>query len=153
MHKDEYFMQKALLEAAKAVNTDEVPVGAVIVKGDHIIARAFNYREKTNDPTAHAEILAIRKACKKLGSWRLDGCRIYVTLEPCSMCAGTILWTRMSAIVFGAKDKKGGACGSSYNLFEQKGLNHVLSIRSGVLEQECQNAIKNYFKAKRTVKK
>jgi tRNA(adenine34) deaminase len=149
MHNDEYFMKKALIEAAKAVDTDEVPVGAVIVKGDRIVAKAFNYREKTNDPTAHAEIRAIRKACKKIGSWRLDGCRIYVTIEPCSMCSGAILWTRMHAIIYGAKDTKGGACGSSYNLFEQKGINHIVAIRSGVLEEDCKAIIREYFKRKR----
>ena len=149
MHNDEYFMKKALSEAAKAVDTDEVPVGAVIVKGDRIIARSFNFREKTNDPTAHAEIRAIRKACKKFASWRLDGCRIYVTIEPCSMCSGTILWTRMDSIIYGAKDTKGGACGSSYNLFEQKGMNHLVSIRSGVLEEDCKAIIRQYFKRKR----
>jgi len=149
MHNDEYFMKKALIEAAKAVDTDEVPVGAVIVKGDRIIARSFNYREKTNDPTAHAEIRAIRKACKKVASWRLDGCRIYVTIEPCSMCSGAILWTRMDAVIYGAKDAKGGACGSSYNLFEQKGINRLVSIRSGVLEDDCKDIIRKYFKQKR----
>ena len=148
MHNDEYFMKRALAEAVKAADCDEVPVGAVVVKGDHIIGRGHNLREKTNDPTAHAEIIAIKKACKKLGSWRLDGCRIYVTVEPCSMCAGTILWTRMTGIIFGAKDPKGGACGTSYNLFEQKGINHRLTVRGGVLEEQAQQTMKQYFKSK-----
>ncbi len=113
-------MLLALKEAMKAQAIDEVPIGAIIVKNDKVISRGHNQREKRNDPTAHAEIIAIRKACKKLGVWRLDGCQLYVTIEPCSMCAGTLLWTRIDRIVFGAKDPKGGALGSSYHLFEQK---------------------------------
>lgn len=149
MHTDEFFMKKALNEARKAADDDEVPVGAVIVQGDRIIGRGHNLRELKKDPTAHAEIIAIRKACKKLDSWRLDQCRIYVTVEPCSMCAGTILWTRMAAIIFGTSDPKGGACGSSFNLFEQKGLNHRLIVRGGVLKEEAQNVVKDYFRQKR----
>lgn len=149
MKNDEYYMSIALKEAKKAVTIDEVPVGAVVVKDGKIIAKAHNQREKRNDPTGHAEILAIRAACRKLNSWRLGGCTIYVTIEPCSMCAGTILWTRIARIVYGAKDPKGGALGSSYNLFEQKGLNHQLEIKGGILEQECALIITEYFKKKR----
>ena len=151
MHTDEYFMKQAIKEALKASDFDEVPVGAIVVKGDQIIGRGHNLRETKKDPTAHAEIIAIRKACKKMNSWRLEGCRIYVTTEPCSMCAGTILWTRMTAIIFGAPDPKGGACGSSYNLFEQKNLNHHLIIREGVLKEEAQKILKQYFKSKRSI--
>ena len=150
MKKDDtYFMNIALKEAYKALLLDEVPVGALIVKNDAIIAKAYNKREKLNDPTAHAEILAIRKACKKLGVWRLDGCRMYVTIEPCSMCAGTLLWTRIDAIVYGAKDIKGGALGSSYNLFEQKNLNHKPIIIGGILASECGQIVSDFFRSKR----
>jgi tRNA(adenine34) deaminase len=150
MKKDDiYFMNRALKEAYKALLLDEVPIGAIIVKDDKIIARAYNKREKLNDPTAHAEILAIRKACKKLGVWRLDGCRMYVTIEPCSMCAGTLLWTRIDAIIYGAKDIKGGALGSSYNLFEQKSLNHKPTIIGGVLASECGQIVSDFFRSKR----
>ena len=121
----------------------------LIVKDGKIIARAHNQREKRNDPTGHAEILAIRAACRKVDSWRLVGCTIYVTIEPCSMCAGTILWARIAKIVYGANDPKGGALGSSYNLFEQKGLNHQLEIKGGVLQDECASIISEYFKKKR----
>jgi tRNA(adenine34) deaminase len=146
---DIYFMNIALKEAYKALLLDEVPVGAVIVKNDKIISKAYNKREKLNDPTAHAEVLAIRKACKKLGVWRLDGCRMYVTIEPCSMCAGTLLWTRIDAIVYGAKDIKGGALGSSYNLFEQKNLNHKPTIIGGLLASECGQIVSDFFRSKR----
>ena len=142
-------MNIALLEAQKAALIDEVPIGAVIVKDGKVIAKSYNQREKRNDPTAHAEVLAIRSACRKLKSWRLVGCTIYVTIEPCSMCAGTILWTRMDRIVYGSKDPKGGALGSSYNLFEQKNLNHQVEVKSGIKEKECATIIKDYFKKKR----
>ena len=146
---DEKFMAEALKEAEKSANFDEVPVGAVIVKDGKIIARGHNLREKSNDPTAHAEIMAIRKACKKLKSWRLEGCTIYVTIEPCSMCAGTILWTRMQRIVYGANDPKGGALGSSYNLFEVKSINHKVEITRGVLENRCATLMTSFFRSKR----
>ena len=146
---DEKFMAEALKEAEKSANFDEVPVGAVIVKDGKIIARGHNLRERSNDPTAHAEIMAIRKACKKLKSWRLEGCTIYVTIEPCSMCAGTILWTRMQRIVYGANDPKGGALGSSYNLFEVKNINHKVEITRGVLENRCATLMTSFFRNKR----
>ena len=146
---DEKFMAEALKEAEKSANFDEVPVGAVIVKDGKIIARGHNLRERSNDPTAHAEIMAIRKACKKLKSWRLEGCTIYVTIEPCSMCAGTILWTRMQRVVYGANDPKGGALGSSYNLFEVKNINHKVEITRGVLENRCAGLMTSFFRNKR----
>ena len=146
---DEKFMAEALKEAEKSANFDEVPVGAVIVKDDKIIARGHNLRESKNDPTAHAEIVAIRKACKKLKSWRLEGCTIYVTIEPCSMCAGTLLWTRIKRIVYGAKDIKGGALGSSYNLFEVKNINHHPEIEGGILEEKCSTLMTSFFRNKR----
>lgn len=146
---DEKFMAEALKEAEKSANFDEVPVGAVIVKDGKIIARGHNLRERSNDPTAHAEIMAIRKTCKKLKSWRLEGCTIYVTIEPCSMCAGTILWTRMQRVVYGANDPKGGALGSSYNLFEVKNINHKVEITRGVLENRCAGLMTSFFRNKR----
>ena len=146
---DEKFMAEALKEAEKSANFDEVPVGAVIVKDGKIIARGHNLRERSNDPTAHAEIMAIRKACKKLKSWRLEGCTIYVTIEPCSMCAGTILWTRIQRVVYGANDPKGGALGSSYNLFEVKNINHKVEITRGVLENRCAGLMTSFFRNKR----
>ena len=149
MNNDEKYMKLALLEAKKAYEKDEVPVGAVIVKNDKIIARGHNLREKNNDPTSHAEIVAIRKACKKLNSWRLEDCTIYVTIEPCSMCAGTLLWTRIKKIVYGAKDLKGGALGSSYNLFDVKNINHHPEVVGGVLEEKCSVIISNFFRNKR----
>ncbi len=149
MNLDEKYMRIALKEAQKAIIFDEVPVGAIIVKDDKIIARAFNKRETTNDPTSHAEVNAIRKACKKLNSWRLEGATIYVTVEPCSMCAGTLLQCRIGRIVYGAKDPKGGAIESSLKLFEAKNINHHPQILGGVLEQECSSIISNYFKSKR----
>ncbi len=146
------YMKIALKEAEKAAILDEVPVGAVIVRNDKILAKAHNLREKSNDPTSHAEINAIRKACKKLKSWRLEGATIYVTVEPCAMCAGTILWSRIAKVVYGAKDLKGGALGTTFNLYEIKNLNHYPEIVSGVMEKECGNIISNYFKAKRNNK-
>ena len=146
---DEKFMSLALKEAEKSANFDEVPVGAVIVQDGKVIARGHNLREKTNDPTAHAEIVAIRKACKKLGSWRLENCTMYVTIEPCSMCAGTLLWTRIKKIVYGAKDPKGGALVSSFKLFDSKTINHHPEIVGGVLEEKCSIIMSSFFKSKR----
>lgn len=149
MKDDIHYMNLALKEAEKSILRDEVPVGAVIVKDGKVIAKGHNKREKTKDPTDHAEIVAIRKACRKIKSWRLIGCTIYVTIEPCSMCAGTILWARMAKVVYGAKDPKGGALGSSYDLFSQKGINHQLEVKNAVLEEECASLIKRYFQKKR----
>ena len=146
---DEKYMGIALKLAHKAALEDEVPVGAILVEDGKIIARGYNKREQKNDPTMHAEIVAIRKACQKKESWRLEKCTLYVTVEPCSMCAGTILWSRIKRVVYGTKDPKGGALGSSYNLFDQPNLNHHPEIVGGVLEEECANEIKSFFKGKR----
>lgn len=146
---DEKFMLEAIKEAEKSALLYEVPVGAIIVKDDKIVARGHNLREKTADPTSHAEIVAIRKACKKAKSWRLEDCTIYVTIEPCSMCAGTLLWTRIKRIVYGAKDLKGGAIESSLALFEAKNINHHPEITGGVLEERCSAIMSNFFKKKR----
>lgn len=152
MDKDIYFMKKAILEAKKAEKIDEVPIGAVIVQNDKIIARAHNLKEIKKQAINHAEILCIQKASKKLDRWRLSDCTIYVTLEPCSMCAGALLQSRIQRIVFGAYDLKGGALGSSFNLFEQKNLNHHPEIVSGVLLEENSSMLSNYFKGKRSNK-
>lgn len=147
--EDLKYMALALKEAQIAYKNDEVPVGAVIVKDGKVLAKAYNKREKSLDPTSHAEINAIRKACKKVGSWRLVDATIYVTVEPCSMCAGAILWARIGRVVYGAKDLKGGALGTTFNLYEVKGLNHYPQITGGVTEEECSILIKDFFKKKR----
>ena len=149
MTLDEKYMRLALKEASKAASFDEVPVGAVIVFNNKVIAKAYNKREHSNDPTSHAEINAIRKACKKLNSWRLEDATMYVTIEPCSMCAGTLLQCRIGRIVYGAKDPKGGAIESSLHLFEAKNINHHPEIIGGVLQEECSAVISTYFKSKR----
>ena len=144
-----YFMNEALKEAKKAYAKGEVPVGCVIVSDGKILARGHNQREKKNDPTSHAEIEAIRKACKKRKSWRLEDCDLYVTVEPCSMCAGAILWTRMKKVFYGTCDPKGGALGSSYHLYEQKNLNHHPETEGGILQEECKHLMKSFFKERR----
>lgn len=149
MNLDERFMNEALKEAEKAYIKDEVPVGAVIVLNGKVVSRGHNLRETSNDPTMHAEIVAIRKACKKFKSWRLEDAILYVTIEPCTMCAGTILWSRIKKVVYGAKDLKGGSLGTCFNLYEQPGLNHYPEVFGGVLEKECSQLIKKFFKKKR----
>lgn len=147
---DEYitYMRLAMLQAEKAMKKDEVPVGAVIVHKGKVIASAGNAREGKNDPLAHAEILAIKKASKKLGGWRLPECSIYVTLEPCPMCAGAIINSRIDNVIFGAYDTKAGAFGSLYNMAEGK-LNHTPNVTGGVLRDECASILSGYFKQKR----
>ena len=145
-------MKEALKEAKKAELIDEVPIGCVIVKDDKIIARGHNQRETNQSPIGHAEIIAINKASKKLKSWRLEGCDIYVTLEPCIMCSGAIIQSRISKVYYGASDPKGGALGSSINVLEAKNINHHPEVISGVMQEECSKIITNYFKAKRQSK-
>lgn len=149
MDNNEYFMSKAILEAKKAFKKDEAPIGAVIVKDGVIISKAHNLRETKNNALYHAEILAIDKACKKLGSWRLVDCDLYVTLEPCLMCAGAIMQARVKNVFFGASDPKGGAFGSSINLNEIKTINHHPNITCGILKDECSQLLKDFFKKKR----
>lgn len=149
---DEKFMRVAIKQAQKAELKDEVPIGAVVVKDGKIIARAHNQMENTQLATAHAEILAINKACKKLKSWRLDGCEIYVTVEPCSMCAGAIANARIKRACFGAYEKKSGCALSKYPVLSDNGLNHTVEFTGGILEQDCAFLLKNYFKKKRTQK-
>ena len=149
MEKEIRFMKEAIKEAKKAELIDEVPIGCVIVKDDKVIARGHNVRESKKTPLGHAEIIAIDKASKKLGAWRLQDCDIYITLEPCIMCAGAIIQSRIRHIYYGAKDFKGGALGSSINVLDAKDINHHPEVTSSVLEEECSNIISEYFKRKR----
>jgi len=140
----------ALAEAEKGFKKDEVPVGAVVVVGNKVVARAHNLRESLIDPTAHAEILVIKKAAKKLGGWRLDKATLYTTLEPCPMCAGAIVHARVGELVYGADDPKAGACGSIMNVVSSKHLNHKVMVKSGVLQKECSEILKKFFRKLRT---
>ena len=142
-------MKEALKEAKKAELLDEVPIGCVIVKDDKVIARGHNIKESKKNPIGHAEIIAISKASKKLNSWRLENCDIYVTLEPCIMCSGAIIQSRIKHIYFGAFDPKGGALGSSIDVLKANNINHHPEVTSGVLQEECSSIISNYFKSKR----
>ena len=148
----EKFMKEALKEAKKAYDKLEVPVGAVIVKNGKIIARAHNLKETKYDTTNHAEIIAIQKASKKLKSWRLLDCEMYVTLEPCSMCAGAIINSRIKKVYIGANDEKTGAVGSVLNLFEDYTFNHKVEFEKGLLKVECENILKDFFKSLRKIK-
>lgn len=147
---DEFFMKKALVLAKKAAQIDEVPVGALIVDSSNkAISSAYNLREKINSTLAHAELLAIHRACKKLNSWRLIDCTLYVTLEPCFMCAGALVQSRIARVVFGAPDPKGGALVSLDNLGNKNSLNHHFKVTDSVLKDDCSKILKDFFKAKR----
>lgn len=146
------FMRLAIKEAVKAKEKDEVPIGAVLVLDGKVIARGHNLMEKTQLATAHAEINVINKACKKLKSWRLDGAELYVTIEPCSMCAGAIANARIKKVYFGAFERKSGCAYSKFPILSESGLNHTVEFEGGILENECAEIIKNYFKAKRKEK-
>ncbi|MGI1689851.1 nucleoside deaminase [Thermoanaerobacter uzonensis] len=139
------FMEAALLEAKKSYLLGEVPVGAVIVKDGQIIGRGFNQKESSNDATAHAEILAIKEACKTLGSWRLDDCSIYVTLEPCSMCAGAILEARIKRVYIGAESDKSGAAGTAVDILNNSYLGSKTEVYFGIMEEECKTLLKDFF--------
>lgn len=145
----EKFMKIAIEEARKALLLDEVPVGAIIVKNGIVIAKGHNLRETLRDATAHAEIIAIGNACTRLNGWRLFGCDIYVTLEPCPMCAGALVNARIDRVIFGAKDFKRGACGSLYNIANDNRLNHRLEIVEGVCAEESKMLLKKFFNKKR----
>lgn len=153
MEEKNKFMKQALKEAKKAYEKLEVPVGAVIVKDGKIIAKAHNLKETKTDTTKHAEILAIQEASKKLESWRLLDCEMYITLEPCSMCAGAIINSRIKKIYIGALDEKTGAAGSVLNLFEDYKFNHKVEVEKGVMQKECENILKDFFKMLRKYKK
>ena len=145
----ERFMKAAIKEALKAEMLDEVPIGCVVVKDNKIIARGYNVRETKQESTGHAEIKTLQKACKKLNSWRLEDCDLYVTVEPCIMCGGAIIQSRIRNVCFGAYDPKGGAFGSSINIFDAKNINHHPNVEGGILEKECAELIKEFFKRKR----
>ncbi len=149
----EKFMKEALKEAQKAYDKEEVPVGAVIVKDGKIIARAHNQKEIKKDTTCHAEILAIQKASKKIGAWRLSECEMYVTLEPCPMCTGALIQSRIKKVYIGAMDYKTGACGSVLNLLDDYKFNHKVEIEKDVLKEDCEAIIKSFFKMLRNKNK
>lgn len=151
--KNEEYMKVALKEAQKAYNELEVPVGAIIVKDGNIIARAYNEKEKKKDTTKHAEILAIQKASRKLDTWRLYDCDMYVTLEPCSMCAGALIQSRIRKVYIGAMDEKTGSCGSVLNLLKDYKFNHNVEIEYGICKEECEKILKDFFKDIRKQKK
>jgi tRNA(adenine34) deaminase len=153
LHSDDYFMGEALRQAAKAYEKDEVPVGAVIVRAGRIIARAFNQVEELQDATAHAEMLALTQAENAVGGWRLTDCTLYVTKEPCPMCAGAAIHTRLARVVFGAGDAKGGAAGGALNLLQFPTLNHRCEITAGVRLEECRALLQSFFAAQRAAKK
>jgi tRNA(adenine34) deaminase len=142
-------MARALEEARAALEHDDVPIGCVVARGDEIIARAHNARERDQDPTAHAEVLALRAAAAAIGSWRLDACTVYVTLEPCVMCAGAIVLARAERLVYGAADPKAGAVRSLYNVADDARLNHRVEVTAGLLEEESAGLLRTYFSAKR----
>lgn len=150
---EEKFMKEALKEAKKAYDKLEVPVGVVIVKEGKIIARAHNVKEEKKDTTKHAEIIAIQKASKKLNNWRLTDCEMYVTLEPCSMCAGALIQSRIKKVYIGTMDGKTGACGSVLNLLEDYTFNHKVEVQTGIMQKECEQLLKEFFKELRKLKK
>lgn len=149
--RDFHFMRVALEEAKKAALRGEVPVGAAIAKGELLVASACNRREELKDPTAHAEILVLREASRKLGDWRLEGCILYVTLEPCLMCAGAVLQTRIECVLYGAPDPKGGACGSVYDLLKDGRISPRREVIGGVLGEESGELLRSFFRSRRKV--
>lgn len=153
LQSDHYFMGEALRQAAKAYEAEEVPVGAVVVRNGRIIARAFNQVELLKDATAHAEMLALTQAEQAVGDWRLTDCTLYVTKEPCPMCAGAIVHVRLARVVFGASDPKGGAAGSALNLLQFPTLNHRCPVTIGVREPECRELLRTFFAEKRERRK
>ncbi|WP_138496388.1 tRNA adenosine(34) deaminase TadA [Paenibacillus pinistramenti] len=145
-YSDEYWMRFAIEEARKAEAIGEVPIGAVVVKNNEIIGRGHNLRETTHDSTAHAEMIAIRQASEALGAWRLLDCRLYVTLEPCPMCAGAIVQCRLPAVVYGTADPKAGCAGTLMNLLQEPRFNHRTEVLSGVLQEECSSMLSEFFR-------
>ena len=153
MTQDEKYMKAALREAKKAYKLDEVPIGCVIVQNDKIIARGYNRRNTDKNTLAHAELSAIKKASKKTGDWRLEDCTMYVTLEPCQMCAGAIVQSRLGKVVIGSMNPKAGCAGSVINLLQMKQFNHQVEMETGVLEEECSSMLSGFFQELREKKK
>ena len=145
----DYWMKQALIQADKAFKSEEIPIGAVVIKEDKVIGRAYNQREQLNDPTAHAEIIAITAAANTLGDWRLNGCTLYVTKEPCSMCAGAIINARLDMIVFGCYDEAEGCCGSLYQLCGDPRFKTKVSVMGGVMENQSLSLLKEFFNSRR----
>jgi len=150
--EDERFMRMAVEAAKIAEDNGDIPIGAVIVLENKIIAKAYNQREQLADPTAHAEIIALTQAAAALENWHLNGCTMYVTLEPCPMCAGALVLSRMDRLVYGCDDPKSGACGSLYNIVADERLNHRLEVTSGVLAEQCKEQLQNFFQQRRNEK-
>ncbi|MCJ1909115.1 tRNA adenosine(34) deaminase TadA [Planococcus ruber] len=150
---DHFYMQLAMEEAEKAAAKGEVPIGAIIVRDGEVIARAHNLRETTQNAVTHAELLAIQEACQKLGSWRLENTQLYVTLEPCPMCAGAILQSRIPRVIYGARDVKAGSVDSLYRLLNDERFNHQCDVTENVLAEECGQLLTNFFRALRENKK
>lgn len=153
MYDKEYYMKMAIIEAKKALKKEEVPIGAIIVKDGEIIAKAYNIKESKHDTTKHAELIAIQKASKKLESWRLNGCEMYTTLEPCPMCAGAIINARIKKVYIGAMDEKTGAVGSVLNIFNDYKFNHNVEYENNILREECSKILKDFFNELRKTKK
>ena len=149
LQEKEFFMREALKEAQKAYDQEEVPIGAVVVLNGEIIGRGHNLREKEQDATLHAEIKAIRQANQHLGSWRLEDCELFVTLEPCPMCSGAMILARLKKVIFGAFDPKAGTAGTFMNLLQDSRFNHQVEVEQGVLEEECQEILRSFFKGLR----
>ena len=149
MMKDEEFMRLAMMQAREAGACGEVPVGAIVVLNGEIVGRGFNQPIMRHDPTAHAEVMALRDAADRLGNYRLPGCELYVTLEPCAMCSGAIMHARIARVVFGARDPKTGVAGSVIDLFAESRLNHHARIEGGVLAEECGGMLSSFFSARR----
>ena len=149
---DRYYMQLAIESAKIAEDNGDVPIGAVIVRQGEIIGKAYNQREQLQDPTAHAEIIALTQAAAALENWHLNGCTMYVTLEPCPMCAGALVLARIDRLVYGCDDPKTGACGSLYNIVTDDRLNHKLEVTTGVLEEDCRQQLQNFFQRRRNKK-
>lgn len=142
---EEYFMRLALDEAQKALLNNDVPVGAIVVKDGQVISGGYNRREADNDSTAHAEVMAIRSACKRLGRWNLSDCDLYVTMEPCVMCSGAIVYSRIKRLIYGVKDLRFGCAGTVYNLAADPKFNHRAIVKGGVLEEECKKLLTDFF--------
>ncbi len=153
MTADEKFMREAIRQAKKAYALDEVPIGCVIVYEGKIIARGYNRRNTDKNTLSHAELIAIKKASRKLGDWRLEGCTMYITLEPCQMCAGAMVQARVTEAVIGSMNPKAGCAGSVLNILEMEGFNHQVNVRRGVMEEECSRMLSGFFRALREKKK